>query len=44
MGYLGRITDTQIHYALKACGATPAEEACFATALRNRINRLKAIQ
>lgn len=44
MGYLGRITDTQLHYALKASGASPADEACFATAVRNRINRLKAIQ
>jgi hypothetical protein len=44
MGYLGRITDTQLHYALKASGAGPADEACFAAAVRARINRLKVIQ
>ncbi|MDP8979963.1 MAG: hypothetical protein M3O35_05155 [Acidobacteriota bacterium] len=41
MGYLGRITDTQIQDGLKASGATPEEAACLGPQLRERINLLR---
>ncbi len=41
--YLGRVTDQQIRGALKASGAAPAEVDCFATAIRERINQLRAL-
>jgi hypothetical protein len=43
MQSLGRITDAQIRAGLLASGATRAEEACFATALRARIERLRTV-
>jgi hypothetical protein len=42
--YLGRITDEQLHAALRASGASPAEEDCFATAVRARIDALRRLQ
>ena len=41
--YLGRLTDAQIRAGLKASGAAPLEVECFAKALRDRINQLKAL-
>jgi hypothetical protein len=41
LGYLGRITDTQIRDALKAADASPEDVNCFAAAVRERINQLK---
>jgi hypothetical protein len=41
--YIGRITDEQLHAGLKASGATPPEEECFARAIRERLNQLIAI-
>jgi hypothetical protein len=40
--YVGRITDDQIRTGLEASGATAEERQCFATALRGRIDRMKA--
>jgi len=39
--YLGRLSDDQIKAGLRASGATPAEEECFAKALRARIDALR---
>jgi len=44
LGYLGRITDTQIGTALRASGATPGDVACFTRALRMRISALQRLQ
>jgi hypothetical protein len=43
MQYLGRITDQQLRDGLAASGATPEEVDCFARALRERLDMLKAI-
>lgn len=43
MQFLGRITDQQLHDGLKAAGATPKEEECFAHAIRARLEQLKSI-
>jgi hypothetical protein len=43
LGYLGRLSDTQIRAALRASGASASEEACFARAVRMRISRLQAL-
>ena len=43
MARLGAVTDAQIHAALLASGATPAEEACFSRAVRKRIERLREV-
>ncbi len=43
MGYLGRLSDTQIRHALRASGASASDQACFAGAVRERISRLKAL-
>jgi len=43
MEYLGRITDAQLRAGLEASGATPEESACFASAIRGRIERLRDI-
>jgi hypothetical protein len=43
MRYAGRITDAQLRAGLRASGATPEEEQCFARALRTRIDALRAV-
>lgn len=43
MQYLGRITDDQIRAALKASGASESETACFARAVRDRIEQLRRL-
>ena len=40
--YLGRITDEQLRLGLEASGATREENDCFSTAIRARIDRMKA--
>jgi hypothetical protein len=40
--YLGRITDDQLRLGLEASGATREENDCFTTAIRARIDRMKA--
>jgi hypothetical protein len=42
MKYLGRITDAQLRTGFRASGATDADAACFAAALRTRIEELRA--
>jgi hypothetical protein len=42
--YLGKITDTQIRQGLEASGATPEETACYAQALRQRIEKLQEVR
>lgn len=41
--YLGRLQDRQIRDALRAAGATPDEQRCFATALRDRIEQMRRV-
>jgi hypothetical protein len=41
LGYLGRITSSQIRDGLNAAGATQDEADCFVKALRERIDELK---
>jgi hypothetical protein len=43
MGYLGRITDDQIRDGLRASNADSADLECFATAVRSRIEQLRAV-
>ena len=43
MGYLGKISDEQLHAGLKASGAMDGEAECFAKALRGRIERLRRV-
>jgi hypothetical protein len=43
LGYLGRITDTQLRAGLVASGATQEEVKCFVAAIRDRIQRLKEV-
>ena len=43
MGYLGALTDQQILDALQASGASPDEAARYASALRQRIEQLRAV-
>ncbi len=43
MARLGRITDRQLREALEAAGATPAEQSCYARAVRTRIERLRVV-
>jgi len=43
LGYLGRITDAQLHAGLRASGATDAEAGCFTKALRGRIEQLQMV-
>lgn len=43
MGYLGRITDAQIRTGLLVSGASREEGECFTRALRDRIERLRAL-
>jgi hypothetical protein len=40
LGYLGKLTDTQIRAALRSSGASPSEESCFARAIKQRIAAL----
>jgi hypothetical protein len=40
MGYLGKLTSSQIRAALRASGASPSEEVCFERAVRMRISAL----
>lgn len=40
LGYVGRITDTQLRAGLGASGATADEVDCFTMAIRERINQL----
>jgi hypothetical protein len=42
-GYLGRITDGQIHAALIASGASDDEAASFTVSLRDRISQLERV-
>ena len=44
LGYLGRLTDEQIRVALKASGASPGEQDCFARAVRMRISELQRLR
>ena len=41
--YLGRITDGQFRAALRASGATPAQEECFTRELRARVDQLREV-
>lgn len=43
MTYLGRITDEQIRHGLEASNADAAEVECFTSAIRSRIEQLRAI-
>lgn len=43
MERLGRISDKQIQDALEASGATSSEKSCYASAMRMRLDRLKAV-
>jgi hypothetical protein len=43
MSYLGRITDDQIREGLRASNADSADVECFTSALRSRIEQLRAI-
>lgn len=43
MQYLGKITDTQLLAGLKASGANDADAACFTSALRSRIEQMRAV-
>ena len=43
MERLGRISDAQINDALDAAGASPSEKSCYASAMRMRLDRLKAV-
>ena len=43
-GIIGKLTDAQIRAALRASGASPADEACFTQAVRMRISRLQALR
>jgi hypothetical protein len=40
---IGKISDDQIRAALEASGADPGEVSCYAAAIRDRLNRLKAV-
>jgi hypothetical protein len=40
MGYLGKLSNTQIRAALRSSGASPNEEECFSRAVRMRISAL----
>jgi hypothetical protein len=40
---LGRISDEQLRDGLEACGATPEEVSCYVSAMRARLDRLKAV-
>jgi hypothetical protein len=40
LGYLGKISDTQIRAALRSSGASPSEESCFARAIKQRVAAL----
>lgn len=42
VGYLSRISDSQLRAGLEASGATEQEVSCFTSALRDRINQLKS--
>jgi hypothetical protein len=42
-GYLGRLSDAQIRAALEASGASPGDVSCFTSAMRNRLNQMKAL-
>jgi len=44
MQYLGKFTDTQLRAGLKASGAGDADAACFTSALRMRIEQLRAVK
>jgi hypothetical protein len=43
MTYLGRITDDQIRDGLRASNADSAEMECFTSAVRARVEQLRAI-
>jgi hypothetical protein len=43
MQYLGRLNDSQIRSGLRASGASPHEEACFARAIRARLVQLRKV-
>jgi hypothetical protein len=40
MGYLGKLSNTQIRAALRSSGASPNEEECFSRAIRMRMSAL----
>ena len=42
LGYLGKLSDTQIRAALKSSGASPSDISCFSRAVRTRISHLQA--
>lgn len=42
LGYLGRLSDSQIRAALKASGASASDVSCFSRAVRTRISHLQA--
>ena len=44
LGYLGKITDSQLRDALQASGATEEDQRCFAAAVRQRIRALQALR
>ena len=43
MQYLGKISDSQLHAGLKASGANNSDAACFTSALRTRIEQMRAV-
>jgi hypothetical protein len=44
MGYLGKLSSTQIRAALRSSGASPNEEECFSRAIRMRISALSNLK
>ena len=44
MQYLGKISDAQLRAGLQASGASDADAACFTSALRMRIEQLRAVK
>jgi hypothetical protein len=44
VGMIGKLSDKQINDALQAGGATAEEQSCYARAIRERIDALKAVK
>ena len=44
LGYLGKLSDGQIHAALRASGASASDKDCFARGVRLRISALQALR
>ena len=44
LGYLGKVSDSQLSDALQSSGATAGEQSCFLSAVRMRISALQALR